>query len=91
MLQGEVGNVIIGGVEIPPGNTIWDQSRWIHEDQSLRQFVLNEPRGGVFKHINLLVPPKNSKAVQGFYSYGARTHSSNVRLKFDLCFDGSSE
>ena len=64
--EGEVGNVIIEGVEIPPGNTIWEQSRWIHEDQSLRQFVLNEPRGGVFKHINLLVPPKNPKAVQGF-------------------------
>ena len=64
--EGEVGNVIIGGVEIPSGNTIWEQSRWIHEDQSLRQFVLNEPRGGVFKHINLLVPPKNPKAVQGF-------------------------
>ena len=64
--EGEVGNVIIEGVEIPPGNTIWEQSRWIHEDQSLRQFVLNEPRGGVFKHINLLVPPINPKAVQGF-------------------------
>ena len=64
--EGEVGNVIIEGVEIPPGNTIWEQSRWIHEDQSLRQFVLNEPRGGVFKHINLLVPAKNPKAVQGF-------------------------
>ncbi|MFL2459305.1 MAG: trans-3-hydroxy-L-proline dehydratase [Candidatus Pseudothioglobus sp.] len=64
--EGEVGNVIIGGVGVPPGNTIWEQSRWIHEDQSLRQFVLNEPRGGVFKHINLLVPPKSSKAVQGF-------------------------
>ena len=64
--EGEVGNVIIEGVEIPPGNTIWEQSRWIHEDQLLRQFVLNEPRGGVFKHINLLVPAKNPKAVQGF-------------------------
>ena len=64
--EGEVGNVIIEGVEIPPGKTIWEQSRWIHEDQLLRQFVLNEPRGGVFKHINLLVPAKNPKAVQGF-------------------------
>ena len=64
--EGEVGNVIIEGVEIPPGYTIWEQSRWIHEDQLLRQFVLNEPRGGVFKHINLLVPAKNPKAVQGF-------------------------
>jgi len=64
--EGEVGNVIIGGVEVPPGNTLWEQARWIHEDQSLRQFVLNEPRGGVFKHVNLLVPSKSSKAVQGF-------------------------
>jgi proline racemase len=27
---------------------------------------LNEPRGGVFKHVNLLVPAKNKKAIQGF-------------------------
>ena len=64
--EGEVGNVIVGGVESPPGKTIWEQSRWIHEDQTLRQFVLNEPRGGVFKHVNLLVPAKNPRAVQGF-------------------------
>ena len=64
--EGEVGNVIVGGVETPPGKTIWEQSRWIHKDQTLRQFVLNEPRGGVFKHVNLLVPAKNPRAVQGF-------------------------
>ena len=51
---------------MPPGKTLWEQARWIHEDQSLRQFVLNEPRGGVFKHVNLLVPAKNPEAVQGF-------------------------
>ena len=64
--EGEVGNVIVSGVEIPPGKTLWEQARWIHEDQSLRQFVLNEPRGGVFKHVNLLVPALNPEAVQGF-------------------------
>ena len=64
--EGEVGNVIVSGVEMPPGKTLWEQARWIHEDQSLRQFVLNEPRGGVFKHVNLLVPAKNPEAVQGF-------------------------
>ena len=64
--EGEVGNVIIGGVEVPPGKTLWEQARWIHEDNTLRQFVLNEPRGGVFKHVNLLVPAKDSEAVQGF-------------------------
>ena len=64
--EGEVGNVIIAGVELPPGESLWEQARWIHQDQTLRQFVLNEPRGGVFKHVNLLVPPINPKAIQGF-------------------------
>ena len=62
----EVGNVIVSGVEMPPGKTLWEQARWIHEDQSLRQFVLNEPRGGVFKHVNLLVHALNPEAIQGF-------------------------
>jgi len=64
--EGEVGNVIVGGVAPPPGETVWEQSRWIEKDQTLRKFVLNEPRGGVFKHINLLVPSKNKQAAFGF-------------------------
>lgn len=64
--EGEVGNVIVGGVAVPPGETVWEQARWIENDQKLRQFVLNEPRGGVFKHINLLVPAKHQDAVYGF-------------------------
>jgi proline racemase len=64
--EGEVGNVIVGGVEPPKGDTLWDKALWINQDQKLRQFVLNEPRGGVFKHVNLLVPAHNPKAHQGF-------------------------
>ncbi|MFJ2366113.1 proline racemase family protein [Pseudomonas sp. NPDC087697] len=60
--EGEVGDVIVGGVAPPPGATLWEQSRWIAEDQTLRNFVLNEPRGGVFRHVNLLVPAKNPLA-----------------------------
>ena len=60
--EGEVGDVIVGGVTPPPGETLWEQSRWIARDQTLRNFMLNEPRGGVFRHVNLLVPPKNPKA-----------------------------
>lgn len=60
--EGEVGDVIVGGVLPPPGDTIWEQSRWIAKDQRLRNFVLNEPRGGVFRHVNLLVPPKHPEA-----------------------------
>lgn len=60
--EGEVGDVIVGGVLPPPGETLWDQRRFIAEDQTLRNFVLNEPRGGVFRHVNLLVPPKHPEA-----------------------------
>ena len=64
--EGEVGDVIVGGVPAPPGDTLWEQSRWIAEDQTLRNFMLNEPRGGVFRHVNLLVPAKNPAAQMGF-------------------------
>lgn len=64
--EGEVGDVIIGGVPPPPGNTLWQQSRYIARDQTLRNFVLNEPRGGVFRHVNLLVPPKHPDADAAF-------------------------
>ncbi|WP_299910900.1 proline racemase family protein [uncultured Paracoccus sp.] len=64
--EGEVGDVIVGGVAPPPGETLWEQSRFIARDQTLRNFVLNEPRGGVFRHVNLLVPPKHPEAAAAF-------------------------
>ena len=64
--EGEVGDVIVGGVPPPPGDTIWEQSRWIARDGALRNFVLNEPRGGVFRHVNLLVPPRHPDADAAF-------------------------
>jgi len=64
--EGEVGDVIVGGVEPPPGDTVWEQSRFIARDGTLRNLVLNEPRGGVFRHVNLLVPAKSPEAQMGF-------------------------
>ncbi|MEC5292674.1 proline racemase family protein [Aurantimonas sp. C2-6-R+9] len=64
--EGEVGDVIVGGVAPPPGDTLWEQSRHVATDGELRNFVLNEPRGGVFRHVNLLVPPKHPDAAMGF-------------------------
>ena len=64
--EGEVGDVIVGGVAPPAGDTVWAQSRHIAEDNVLRNFVLNEPRGGVFRHVNLLVPPKHPEADAAF-------------------------
>jgi proline racemase len=64
--QGEVGDVIVGGVMPPPGDTLWEQRRFIHDDGELRDIVLNEPRGGVHKHVNLLVPPRHPQADMGW-------------------------
>lgn len=64
--EGEVGDVIVGGVAPPPGDTLWEQRSFVAGDQTLRNFVLNEPRGGVFRHVNLLVPPKHPMADAAF-------------------------
>lgn len=64
--EGEVGDVIVGGVAPPPGETLWEQRTFIAKDETLRNFVLNEPRGGVFRHVNLLVPPKHPEADAAF-------------------------
>ena len=34
--EGEVGDVIVGGVAPPPGATIWEQRNWIAKDETLR-------------------------------------------------------
>lgn len=64
--EGEVGDVIVNGVDPPPGDTLWEQRNFIAADETLRRFVLNEPRGGVFRHVNLLVPAKEPRAAMGF-------------------------
>ncbi|KPA20764.1 Proline racemase [Shimia sp. SK013] len=64
--EGEVGDVIVGGVTPPPGDTVWQQRSFIAHDDTLRRFMLNEPRGGVFRHVNLLVPPKHPDANAAF-------------------------
>lgn len=64
--EGEVGDVIVAGVPPPPGKTLWEQRTFLEKDETLRNYVLNEPRGGVFRHVNLLVPPVHPDAQMGF-------------------------
>lgn len=64
--EGEVGDVVVGGVPPPPGESLWDQRTFLATDDRLRRFLLNEPRGGVFRHANLLVPPRHPEAAMGF-------------------------
>jgi proline racemase len=65
--EGEVGRVITGGVLPPPGNTLFDQKRYLEtEADDLRRFLLFEPRGGMFVHANLIVPPTRPGVDAGF-------------------------
>src|SRR3954470_21289282 len=53
---GEVGNVVVGGVLPPPGETVFERMLALEADDSLRRLLLREPRGSVASHANLIVP-----------------------------------
>jgi trans-L-3-hydroxyproline dehydratase len=53
---GEVGNVVVAGVDAPAGATVREQMETLRADDRLRRFLLREPRGSVATHANLIVP-----------------------------------
>lgn len=56
--EGEVGDVIVGGVLPPPGDTMFERMQSMQRDQDdLRRLLLCEPRGSVARHVNLITPP----------------------------------
>src|SRR6184192_4408875 len=63
---GEVGNVVVDGVPPPPGATVFEQMQALAADDSLRHFLLREPRGSVAQHANLLVPSTRPDCAAGF-------------------------
>ena len=79
--------MIVGGVAPPPGEPLWEQSRFIAKDGALRNFALNEPRDGVFRHVNLLVPAGESTAQTGFIIMEPEDTPAHVELKLDLRCD----
>lgn len=65
--EGEVGDVITGGVLDVPGKTMFDKLMHFQTKRDdLRQFVLNEPRGRAPMNVNLLLPPCDPRADAGF-------------------------
>ena len=63
---GEVGNVVVGGVLPPPGETVFEQMQALARDDSLRRLLLREPRGSVAQHANLVVPPTREGCDAGY-------------------------
>ena len=55
--EGEIGDVIVGGVLPPAGATLYAQMECMRRDHDeVRRLLLCEPRGSVARHVNLLVP-----------------------------------
>jgi proline racemase len=63
---GEIGNVVVAGVEPPPGDTVFEQMEHLRADDSLRRLLLHEPRGSVAVHSNLVLPSKRPDCAFGY-------------------------
>ncbi|HEY4413866.1 MAG TPA: proline racemase family protein, partial [Gaiellaceae bacterium] len=63
---GEIGNVVVGGVLPPPGDTVFERMQALRADDSLRRLLLREPRGSVAVHANLIVPSSREDCDAGF-------------------------
>ena len=65
--SGEPMRVITGGVPHIPGDTVYEQMKWLEQnDDQLRQLMLREPRGYPPLCCNLIVPPKHEEAAAGY-------------------------
>lgn len=65
--EGEIGKVITSGVLDLPGETILEKMNHINRvDDTLRRFVVFEPRGFVQQSVNILLAPDDPKADAGF-------------------------
>jgi proline racemase len=63
---GEIGNVVVAGVEPPPGETVFDQMERLRADDSIRRLLLREPRGSVAVHANIVLPSKRADCAFGY-------------------------
>lgn len=63
---GEIGNVVVSGVEAPPGDTVFDQMQAIAADDSIRKLLLHEPRGSVAVHSNIVLPANRPDCAFGY-------------------------
>lgn len=65
--SGEPMRVVTGGIPYIPGDSVYEQMRWLEKnDDQFRLLMLREPRGYPPLCCNLLVPPKDPRAAAGF-------------------------
>lgn len=65
--EGEVGNVVTGGVMDVPGDTMLDKRAYLmREGDGLRRLLCREPRGSVNRNINVILPTSHPGADAGY-------------------------
>lgn len=65
--SGEPARVITGGIPYIPGNSIYEQLKWLEKnDDQIRRLMLREPRGYPPICCNLIVPLKDPRAAAGY-------------------------
>src|SRR5882757_234156 len=64
--EGEVGNVITGGVRDVPGRTMFEKKEYLEEHMDdIRGLLLFEPRGAPYVNGNIILPPCDPSADLG--------------------------
>ena len=65
--EGEVGNVVTGGVVDVPGRTMFEKKEFLeHAMDELRGLLLFEPRGAPYVNANIILPPCDRSADLGY-------------------------
>ncbi|MFE7416328.1 proline racemase family protein [Rhodococcus sp. NPDC057529] len=65
--EGEVGNVIVGGIGDVPGQTMFDKRVYLEENlDQIRQLILFEPRGAAVQNANIILPSNHPDAPLGY-------------------------
>lgn len=74
--EGETGKVVTSGVLDVPGDTLMDKMVHINDvDDTLRRFLVFEPRGHAAMSVNLLLPPVRDDADAAFMIFqGDKAH-----------------
>ena len=64
--EGEIGDVIVGGVLPPSGRDAVRADAGLRRDHDdIRRLLLCEPRGSICRHVNLMVPPTRADCQAG--------------------------
>jgi proline racemase len=66
-VEGEVGNVVTGGIGDVPGQTMFDKRDYLEQHRDdIRKLLLQEPRGAVTRSVNVVLPSNHPEAQFGY-------------------------